>query len=133
MATTLAPESELRMRRFVEKVHRVRDSRYVEHWTNHGTGIQLHFDRGRGSKTTNFPDIEATEAVVLTLRMFIQPKDYISFVNLGKIREDIGVSDVWKKSYDDEMAKFQRFMEDFSGFNIDSEDYTNRRLMDVFF
>jgi hypothetical protein len=99
---------------FVEKALLLRDGAYVKWLTTHGeTGFTLSRQNG---PTNARPDDSATREFVLTLRMFIQPRDCISFKALAKTAvHDPGLSAQWKQEFVEAHAHLDTFLHAPSG------------------
>lgn len=127
----LSAEARRRLTKFVERVHRIRDSRYVKHWTEKGTGVKIRATQDGVQIIANFPDREATEALILNLRLFLQKSDFVSFHKLERLLEDPTVSDGWKERFIECKAGMDAWLDSYSGFIIDDTKYSFRELMNV--
>src|SRR5258707_15366982 len=87
---------------FVDKARRLAGCQYVR-WlqANRGTALQIGGEQG-GRVTTQHthPDEDATQALVLTWRFFIQQNEHSSFRWLAEHElDDPGLSEQWKQGF----------------------------------
>lgn len=121
------------MERFVEKASRIERSRYLRTVAEQGgTKLDFAWDKNSGiTISTNFPDEEAVDAIVLTARMFVQNNDHVSFNNLAKILDDPGVSSAWKARFTRIREHVNQFLDTPSAMKINDKPQTHRAIFDV--
>ncbi len=150
-------ETRLALQLLVEKAHRMRDGRYVG-WLREqgGTSLKYSYKRnpedGSGSLTIEHehPDEDATDALILTFRFFIQENETPSFRWLSKnVMDDDGLSDEWKQEFIRVRKELNAFLDRRSDFHetvidaaapatagggriVGEYDWTHRQIMQVF-
>jgi hypothetical protein len=64
---------------------------------------------GANGQTVEFhaPPDEERDALLLTLRLFVQPGDSVSFDAMTKVLDDPGVSDIWKTEFKEAVREYQ--------------------------
>jgi hypothetical protein len=77
-------------------------------------------------------DEEATLALALTLRFFVQGRDGISLEQISKIYEGLPLPDQYKQSARRAFENVEAYMESPAGFIFNGTTVTNRRLFEVF-
>jgi len=135
----------------------MRDGRYVG-WVRQqgGTSLKYSYKRnpedGSGSVTIEHehPDDDATDALILTFRFFIQENESPSFRWLAKnVMDDDDLSDEWKEDFTRVRDEFNAFLDTGSGYHetvvdpsappdpekgqiVGEYDWTHRQIMEVF-
>lgn len=141
----------------VEKSNKLRDGHYVRLIQERG-GTHLSYSWKRGedgtSGTTTIeqsrPDDDATDALILTFRFFIQKNEAPSFRWLAThVLDDPGLSEEWKQEFTAVRDFLNTFLDRQSGYNervvapppagtsgearlVGEYQWTNRQIMDVF-
>lgn len=131
----MTTDSREQMSRFVERADRVERSRYLRRVIEQGgTSVNFNWSReaGGGTITTNHPDEEAVDALILTARMFVQNNDPISFGNMANLDDDAGISSEWKEQIQGVRQSLNGYLYSKSFLNIDGKHYTNWEIFDVF-
>jgi hypothetical protein len=77
-------------------------------------------------------DEEATLALAVTLRFFVQERDGISLEQVARIYDSLPVPDQYKQSAQRAFESIEVYMDSPAGFNFNGETVTNRRLFNVF-
>ncbi len=81
----------------VLKAKQVENSSYFKHvWRNEGLNFKFSFECVDGMLQSNFPEEGDLEAIILTVRMFIQDNDQVSFGSLARLLDSCEVSEEWK-------------------------------------
>jgi len=86
---------------FSEKAREVLGSRFVKTVTDRGSiSYTLDFDRERGLRSAvDIPDHESIQSCVLSLRMFLQPRDCIAFDKMRLAFEGHGVDPEARRAF----------------------------------
>jgi hypothetical protein len=115
-------KTRLALKLLVQKAHRLRDGRYVQMLQEQGgTKLTVSMKRdGDGKPGTTIaqirPDDDATDALVLTFRFFIQEKEIASFRWLAEnVLDDPGLSDEWKRGFMDARNHLNTYLDRQSG------------------
>ena len=120
---------------FVEKAHKLRDSRFYKSLNNTGLSMTATFRAGESPEfQTTAPTSDEVDAFVVTLRMFKQKGEQVSFTEMAGVLNDSDVSQEWKDHFthcreqlNKELAAPTR-----GGIKIGNEILTRERLLDVF-
>jgi hypothetical protein len=134
---------------FVDKAHELAHCRYVL-WLQSNHGTALHISGEQGSKVVpqpTRPDMDATQALVLTFRFFIQDNEHSSFRWLAeKVLDDPGLSNQWKQGFTKIRDELNAWMDSRSDLNeqyevesktrgvpaVEEHQLTKREIMRVF-
>jgi hypothetical protein len=134
---------------FVDKARELADCGYVK-WlqSNRGTSLQISGEKGDSPATKHTrPDRDATQALVLTFRFFIQKKEHSSFQWLANnVLNDSGVSDHWKRRFTKVHDELNAWLDSPSSLNeqyeaesetrglpaMEEHQFTKREIMNVF-
>jgi len=78
------------------------------------------------------PDADATEAVVLTLRMFLQDEpDLISLRKIAQLYDEIALPQYLREAFDNIRSAFNNYLDEVC-IHLDAQPLTRRNLLDVF-
>jgi hypothetical protein len=78
------------------------------------------------------PEEESIDAFVLTYRFFIQDNEMISFRNMSKIYDKMGITQDNKKAFECIRETINTFLNSNSMLTIKDKKYTNREIQDIF-
>ena len=78
------------------------------------------------------PEEESIDAFVLTYRFFIQDNEMISFRNMSKIYDEMGIAQDKKKVFEGIRETINTFLNSNSMLTIKDKKYTNREIQDIF-
>ena len=78
------------------------------------------------------PEGESIDAFVLTYRFFIQDNEMISFRNMSKIYDEMGITQDKKKAFEGIRETINTFLNSNSMLIIKDKKYTNREIQDIF-
>lgn len=97
----MRPESKEQLQQFMQRALKVLRSNYVKQvMENKGFSLNLSWKKGEEAQfTTNIPDEEKRDALLLTARMFVQKNDPVSFMRMAELDNDPGVSAEWKQMF----------------------------------
>ncbi len=98
---------------------------------NHGFTVNMTEQSGTTIEKRG-ADTEATLALVTTLRFFVQERDGISFVQMGKLYEALPVSDQDKEQVRQGVAAIEGYMDRPMILSLGDERLTNRKLFELF-
>jgi len=128
------PSSKIQLKLFLQKADRVARSNYLQKIIKQdGTRLSFSWSKGVGGGfSNNFPEEEAVDALMLTVRMFVQNNDQVSFASLAKLIDDVGISDGWKERFNDVRKKLNEFLDGNSILNLDGKIYTHMEVFEVF-
>ncbi|MDF1617303.1 hypothetical protein [Petrocella sp. FN5] len=118
---------------FNEKADKIFTSSFVEDFKNNGIKMNIKIDGGIGHiPTINIPDESFFDALILTLRFFIQDNEEISIRNLNEVYNKDNI----KKELKDEFNGTRNELINFLGFNCHINDngksYSRREVFDIF-
>lgn len=91
-------ESKKLLELFVEKAEQLRSLSYFEGGENI-MGFEITEDDGSPQIDFNYPDDEKRDAMLMTLRLFVQNKDDISIGNMATLIDDPAISEEWKTDF----------------------------------
>lgn len=83
------------LQRFVDKAHKLNDSRFVHQLAAVGNSVRV----GSGRVDHIRPDDEALAAFLLTFRFFIMQNEQTSFRSLSSLLDNPDISDAWKQQF----------------------------------
>jgi hypothetical protein len=157
MVTAMRRETRLALKLVVQKAQKLRGGRYIQLLQEReGTKLTYEYktDLATGQGAVNIehirPDDDATDALILTFRFFIQQRETASFAWLAKhVLDDPGLSDDWKQAFTDVRTQLNAFLDSLSPYNervveppppgssdaptlVAEHHYTHRQVMDVF-
>jgi hypothetical protein len=89
-------ESKIRLEAFIEEAEKIRQLPYFK---NKDNIIGFHADAKKGEITFYQPSNNDRDALLFSLRLFIQKKDIISFEKMGELSNDPGISQIWKNEF----------------------------------
>ena len=122
-----------RLRLFNEKADTVRRGSFLEKVSRDDHGVTLHLRAGAPlSVEKRGVDEEATLALALTLRFFVQPRDGISLQQVAQVYESIPVPTKYSQSARSAADSVERFLDQPTGLVFQNSPITNRRLFEVF-
>jgi hypothetical protein len=122
---------------FREKAARLASLNYVK-WLQQHRGTPLQIGEEQGTIRQTRPSDNYTDALLLTLRLFIQQRDRCSFEWLHRhVLDDSGLSDQWKSRFEKLYSEFNGWLDSLSGLaiqegEVESHPLTKREIMDVF-
>jgi hypothetical protein len=128
------------MQTFIECNTKLQKSRYLSEVISGKNKVTFHWSRETEiAKTTrNLPDEEATDALVLTLRLLIQDNDEVSFGSMAKLVHEDGISKAWKDRFSATRKELNDHLRDSSMFaekrgkNSTLVPYTSREVFETF-
>jgi len=97
---------------FIEKANKLTTSRFVQYINDNTKGIQVSWKRGgKPSVDWDAPDGEAVDALVLTLRFFIQANERTSLRSMQNILSDPAISQYWRGRYEKVRDQLNEFLD----------------------
>jgi len=118
---------------FNRKAETLRNSRFMKSLLERGSGVTISGDKdGRITTETRWPDQEAIEAFILTLRFFIQNNEKSSFENMEKTYDNLPISQEKKELFKNARKKLNEFLDSNSPLGINEQFLTHRRILWVF-
>jgi hypothetical protein len=111
------------------------NSRFSAAMFDRQTGVRVSGSvTGPVEVTTTSPDDEAVRAFILTFRMFFRDGDGISFREMAEVYDDPAVPTRLRDEYSNARAALKDFLEGSPalGFNVNGEQLTRNRILDVF-
>lgn len=127
-----------RLRLFNDKVEKLRRSRFVAYVHEVGrSSIKLSAKRREAGDfemtlEREGPDEEMIDAVVLTLRMFIQKNDPISLPKMAKVYDTLPVSQSLKERFHAERKAINDLLDSATHFSYNEANITNREIFYIF-
>ena len=119
---------------FIEKADRLRSSILVKSLiANEGTKVNVHSDMGSGVFLIDYngPDVEQIDAFLLTMRLFIQDNERISFHNIETIIDSLSVSEDPKLRFNKQRELFNNFLDSKCMISVGNDRPTYREIMET--
>lgn len=120
------------LRLVIEKADRLEQLRFTQGLL-HGGKIGLAGERTEEGFVMwrQGPDQESMDAFLLTLRLFVQDNDRVSFRNLERLFEELPIEDSWKAAVRSSRARFNEWLDKPSYLVIEGKKRTRREIFDV--
>jgi hypothetical protein len=119
---------------FVEKAERLKASSLVRTLVERGSRVRISWTAETSllRVAPTGPSTDEIDAVVLTLRLFMQDKDRISVRNVGKLYESLPVSADLKKYYEMQRLNLNKYLDNRALINIGGDRPTKREILETF-
>jgi hypothetical protein len=121
---------------FNEKTEKLLTSRFVRYLIEQKPiSFKYDFQKGKGIEITKeMQDEDNIDAIVLTVRFFIQDNEDCSFHNVAEAYEKLPLSQELKNEYRNARMKLNDFLDSVGqiAITIKEEEITNRRILDIF-
>lgn len=122
-----------RLRRFVATAEELLATRYVAHVLERkGTNLKIDFKVGELTTKLNTPDKEASKAMILTARMFVQERDQISLDKVDSIAKGGSLSKEWTSLVTAICKKFNEYLDANALAKVDNVTVTRRDILETF-
>ncbi len=122
-----------RLRLFIDKVERLQASALLRTLLEQGVGLNLTWSAEtkelRLSCTAPVPD--ETEAAILTLRFFLQPRDGISLGQIAQLYEELPLSAELKDSYQLHYSRLQQLLKSPACIQINGDCPTRWEILET--
>ena len=133
MNTRLTKETLELLQLFQRKSQKIVECSYMK-WIRTQGGLKSTTTWKAGGEVTiehNYPDSESVDAMVLTVRMFIQDNDQISLRNMSKLSDD-GLSNGWHAQLSDVRTKLNEELDNVLPWAFNDKSYTLREIVKAF-
>lgn len=118
---------------FNVKAEKLRQSSFMRFLLEQESGITIAWEKGKPIATqTRWPDEEARDAFVLTLRFFVQKRETSSFRKMAKIYESLPISEEKKGLFIKAREQFNEYLGSKSPIQNGSGALTRRHVLSVF-
>lgn len=119
---------------FNEKVDRLINSRFIKHIQEKGLKVSMKVSAKDGvSISDTFPDQDAIDAFILTLRFFIQDNESSSLRNMNNLYNEIAIPSSIKDDFSLVRDKLNSELDKKTSVNWGGKDITYRELLLTFF
>lgn len=117
---------------FNEKAERVLGSSFVAKIRDEELKLEIKIDRLGVQTFKKGPGDEAIDALVLTLRFFIQDNEPSSFRNLSLVYPQLPISRAKKEDFDRARKALNEFLDSKSFLELDNEELTYKQIFETF-
>jgi hypothetical protein len=118
---------------FNEKAAKLEGLSFTEKIFSERSGVTLHYKQGQGLwSELHGPDEEAREAMILTLRFFVQDNERSSFRSMAEAYDALPVDTSLSGQFHDIRRQVNEFLDSKTWIRVNEDDLTNREVFDVF-
>lgn len=118
---------------FIEKANLLEEKTFVKNSIANGLNLNIQFGSPRQIKH-NISDREFIESVVVTVRMFYQDNDRISFRKIASLLSDPSLSQTFIAFFNERRKELNVYLDSFGEIQgvWDGKELTNRNIFDTF-
>jgi hypothetical protein len=133
----MTDESRQTLELFLEKAIKLSQGNFAKRIAEDGLKLHVTIVVGQPIQVEQVaPDAEATDALAVTLRFFIQDNERISLRKLQSVLADTGVSQEWKDRYSNARNELNRLLDSphplVELLTDDGRKFTRREILDTF-
>ena len=116
---------------FNEKAAKLESGGFVRGLLAHGLKLRIDMEPQVTTYTLEGLDQDAIDAFVLNYRFFCQNNDAISFQNMAELYSRLPIDEEQKPMFKDARQQLNDFLDAPSGFGINNDIHTYRRIVDT--